>query len=154
MVRRIKSGDVFEIHTQKGLAYAQFLFKDKMYGNLIKVFKGFFAKRPEYVQDLMELPVQLKTFIPLQAAINQGIFEVIGRQPVSDEDAQLPLFKMGIRDPHSGKVAVWFLWDGKREWRIDELTSEQRSYPWRGTLNDTLLIERIEEGWTQEDGVD
>jgi len=45
-----------------------------------------------------------------------------------------------------------FLWDGKREWRVDTLSPAQlREYPPLGIPNDTMLIERILGGWKHED---
>jgi hypothetical protein len=55
-----------------------------------------------------------------------------------------------VIDPSTGKVKVWWLWDGEREWQVGELTEEQRGLSFREVWNDTLLIERIESGWTPE----
>ena len=60
------------------------------------------------------------------------------------------LVRGGVIDPSTRKVKVWWLWDGEKEWRVGEITAEQRGLPIRGVWNDTLLIERIESGWTPE----
>jgi hypothetical protein len=53
----------------------------------------------------------------------------------------------GTPDPKTKKVAVWWFWEEK-EWKVGELTSEQRKMPIRGIWNDTMLVHRIEIGWT------
>ncbi|WP_176536262.1 hypothetical protein [Rhizobium sp. L9] len=45
---------------------------------------------------------------------------------------------------------MWWLWDGEKEWRIGQLSAEQHQLSIRGVWNDTLLVERIEFGWTPE----
>ena len=53
-------------------------------------------------------------------------------------------------DPQTGKVAIWWLWDGEKEWRVGSLDAKQRKLPIRSVWNDTMLIERIDAGWTAE----
>ncbi len=62
----------------------------------------------------------------------------------------MPTFRTGVINPKTGKVDVWWLWDGNREWKIGAISEEQRKFPIRGSWNDTLFIERIEEGWLPE----
>ncbi|MEO5326529.1 hypothetical protein PV773_24765 [Mesorhizobium sp. CC13] len=63
---------------------------------------------------------------------------------------EFPTFRAGIVNRRTKKVRVWWLWDGENEWKVNELSREQRSFPIRGIWNDTLLIERIESGWTAD----
>ena len=42
------------------------------------------------------------------------------------------------------------MWDGEREWFQKELSEEERRYPLIEVWNDTLLKERIVEGWRPE----
>ena len=42
------------------------------------------------------------------------------------------------------------LFDGVNEWPIGKLTKEQKHLPFNEVWNDTLLVERIESGWTPE----
>jgi YD repeat-containing protein len=37
---------------------------------------------------------------------------------------------------------------GEKEWKVGDITAEQRKLPLRGIWNDTLLVERIEAGWS------
>ena len=72
------------------------------------------------------------TFFPLGAAVNRSIVSVVGNAPIPEKQKQFPLFRTGVADPKTKKVGIWWLWDGENVW------------------NDTLLVERIETGWTPE----
>lgn len=148
MARRIKIGDIVEIPTTRGLAYAQFNLRHSEFGALLRVLPGFFTPRPGNFFQLVQQPEIFVTFFPLQAAVNRQIFEIVGNLPVPDFAKSFPLFRSGAVDPATGKVKVWWFWDGEKEWRVGDITTEQRKLPLRGIWNDTLLIERIESGWT------
>jgi hypothetical protein len=135
---KLKVGDVVEIKTGKGLAYAQYAHKHKQYGALLRVFGNFYSTRPDNFAELVKSKPAFMCFFPLSAAADQGIVSTF------------PTFRAGVVDPVTRKVSVWWLWDGEKEWRVDELTVEQRRLSIRGVWNDTLLIERIESGWTPE----
>jgi len=53
-------------------------------------------------------------------------------------------------NPVTRKVDVWWLWDGQEEWKVGDLTAEQRRLSIRGVWNDTLLRDRLESGWRPE----
>lgn len=148
MAKRIQIGDIIEIPTVMGFSYAQFSHNHVRYGALIRVLPGVFKSSPIDFAELIQLPEMFVTFFPLQAAVNRGIFEVVGNSAVPDSVKPFPLFRTGVEDPATRKVKVWWLWDGEKEWKVGNLTSEQRKLPLRGIWNDTLLIERIEQGWT------
>ncbi|KAB0641126.1 hypothetical protein F7R21_16180 [Burkholderia latens] len=52
--------------------------------------------------------------------------------------------------PPTGKVENRWLWDGENEWMVGQITAGQRKLPIREAWNDTMLINRIEEGWLPE----
>ena len=146
---RLKLGDVVEISTPKGLAYSQYINKHRQYGALLRVFSRLHDRRPDAIGAATD-DVQFICFFPLQAAVDQGIVAVVGNTPVPKEASEFPTFRAGVVDPATGKVAVWWFWDGEKEWRVGTLTPEQRSMPIRGVWNDTILIERIVAGWRPE----
>jgi hypothetical protein len=148
MAKKVRIGDVIEIPTAKGLSYAQFSHNHARYGALIRVMPGMSRSRPSNLAELIGGPDKFVTFFPLHAAVSRGIFEVIVNCPVPDSAKLFPLFRTGVEDPMTRKVKAWWLWDGEKEWRVGELTTEQRKLPLRGIWNDTLLVERVEAGWT------
>lgn len=151
MPKRPKIGDIIEIPLDGGCGYAQFVLNHKdppVYGPLIRVFEGKHKKRPARIVDL---PEQFLAFFPLGAAVSRGIVKIIDSAPVPERLKQIPLFKLyGGINHETRKATSWFLWDGKQTWRIDTLTAEQRKLPVKEVINDTLLIERIENGWRPE----
>jgi hypothetical protein len=149
-MKRPKIGDIIEIPTVRGLAYAQFMHKHPIYGALLRVIEGFHSLRPA-VQSVAQLPTQFVAFFPLGAAVSRRIFEIVGNEPVPLESREFPIFRSGTPDPNTKRVQTWWLWDGTNDWRVSELSPEQRKYPILGTWNDTLLIERIVQQWRHED---
>jgi hypothetical protein len=153
VARRIKIGDVVEIPTEKGLAYAQFTHKEPQWGSLLRVLPGLFTGRPTALVDLVrEKPVFL-SFFPLQTAVNRKIFEIVANCPIPPDAAQFPLFRAPGWTDKSGKVLDWWLWDGQKSWQIGNLTEEQKRLPIKEVINDTLLIERIQDGWTSANDI-
>jgi len=150
MAKRAKIGDIVEISTTKGLAYAQLTHKHPMYGELVRVVEGFHSVRPA-IGDVADRDTRFVTFFPLTAAVSRGIFQIVGNAPVPEPSKQFPIFRSGTPDPQTKKVANWWLWDGQNEWRVPSLSPEQQKYPILGIWNDTLLVERLEQGWKLED---
>jgi hypothetical protein len=153
MAKKVKIGDVFEIKTKKGLAYAQYTHfhaKPPRYGYLIRILPGFFHIRPSGFSDLVNLRSVFVKFFPLQAAVNRNIVTIVANESIPVEALSFPVFRAGMIDPKTKKVHVWWFWDGEREWKIGAITEEQKKMPIRGLVNDTMLIELIESGWTPE----
>ena len=117
-----------------------------MYGSLLRVFTGFDLERPDVLQ-VASRPVQFSTFFPLNSAVTRKLVQIAGHAPVAPSLTSFPTFRTGVANPLTGEVGTWWLWDGENEWRVGALTPEQRRFPVRGVMNDTLLIERIEEEW-------
>ena len=143
-------GDVYSIQTSKGDAYFQYMCKMPPMGTLIRVLPGTYKAQPASMESLVSQCTNFWIFFPIAAAEKQGIVVRRGRFPIPDHSRNPPLFRAGNRDPETGKVQDWWLWDGAKEWPIEQLTDEQRKLPIRGAWNDTLLIQRIEQGWLPE----
>ncbi len=146
MSKRIKIGDIIEIDTSNGNAYAQFTHKHPKYGSLIRVLPGVFETTLTSFESVINEEPQFITFFPLSAAVNKGIVKVVANFKVPKRALKFPIFKTGVPD-NSGKVKIWWLWDGEKEWKVGILSNEQDHYPLRGIINDTLLVERIQNGW-------
>jgi hypothetical protein len=152
MGKRLRVGDIIEVKTGKGFAYAQYTHRDKLYGYLVRVLPGFFEHLPIDVQSIANRPSIFVTFLPLQAAVDRKIFSVVENVAIPEKEKAFPLFRAaGLADPSTGKVDQWWLWNGERSWRIDSLTESQRRLPIKGIWNDTLLVERIESDWRPQD---
>jgi hypothetical protein len=149
--RNLLIGDVLEIHTKKGLAYAQCTHKVPFFGHLIRVLPGFHKSPIDDVAAVVPKIEKYVTFIFWDKDVDRSRMHVIGRAPVPERCAALPLFKDGSADPKTGKVATWWLWDGQKEWRVGKLTAKQKELPMRLIMNYVSLIHRIDEGWHPRD---
>lgn len=149
-MKKLHLGDIVEIATPDGMAYAQFVNSHDQYGSLLRVLRGVHDDRPSDLNRLVAGQTQFVVFFPLLAAIKARIVQVIGNEQVPEAFKALPVFRAGVADPKTGKVATWWLWDGDEEWMVGALKEEQKRLPIRGVWNDTLLVERIVSGWTPE----
>jgi hypothetical protein len=139
-----KIGDLIEISTKRGLAYAHHTHR---HASLLRVFAGFDAERPKDVLAVANRPVQFSTFFPLNAAVTRKLVQIAGHAPVDPSLTPFPTFRAGVIDAQTGAVGTWWLWDGENEWRVGALSPHQRQFPVRGVMNDTALVERIVEEW-------
>jgi hypothetical protein len=153
--KRPQIGDIVEITTSKGLAYALYSHehdKQPRMGSLLRVLPGLFSKRPETFSEMTQKKEQFAVFFPLRAAVKQGIVQIIAHEKLPDWAIRFPVFRNGLPDRY-GKVHDWWLWDGEKEWKVGKLTPEMRLYPDLGVVNDTRLIEMIEAGYNPENDV-
>lgn len=145
----IKIGDVFAIATISGKAYFQFVKKIPPMGSLIRVLPGRYDSEPN-LDILVEEKTNFWVFFPVSAALKQGIIQKTKGCTIPAHAKETPTFRAGVVDPSTGRVDTWWFWNGEKEWKVGEITEEQRKFPIRGSWNDTLLVQRIEEGWLPE----
>lgn len=157
--KRPQIGDVVEIETPKGLAYAQYTFACKepsVYGALIRVLPGLYDSRPSNFSELVREKERFFVFFPLGAACNRGIVKIVAYEEIPKGSRGIPLMRSSSRYRDKfGKMieADWWLWDGKEERRIGKLPEKYHDLSLRSIWNDTLLIERIVSGWRPADEV-
>lgn len=127
----------------------QYVYHNKNLGELIRVLPGLYCR----LQDLPNIVNTQELYLihfPLKAAYRQKIVSLLGNYSIPS-GLQLPPPKMrtDFMD-RNGKRVCWHIIDyntWKRE-SVVTLTEEQKKLsPW-GIWNDTLLIERLMEGWT------
>jgi hypothetical protein len=152
MARGIRIGDVVEIATSKGLAYAQVTHKHSQrhsaYGPLLRIVPGFFTKRPERLEELVRKQPAATMFCALRAAVKSGVCELVGNVPVPTDAKTFPVFRASSDDPGLDSPKNWWFWDGEKTWSVGKITPEQRRMPLREIVDGTLLRERIEAGWS------
>lgn len=151
MTKRPRIGSVVEIKTSRGLSYGQithFHREPPRYGWLLRIFRGFHASRPKNIDGIVNGPVQFSTFYPVGTAANLGLLEIVTAAAVSAENARFPLFKTGLANLQTGEVEQWWIWNGREQWRADEMTDEMLAYPIRAIVTGDLLHRLIEAEWT------
>ncbi|PCR96794.1 hypothetical protein CP336_07515 [Pseudomonas fluorescens] len=144
MAKRVKTGDILQILTSKGVAYAQVTHRHPDYGFLIRVFFGFREQRPKDFSAVVEGELQFSAFFPVQTAVNQGLLSVAGHAPVPEPLQAFPVFRARAGGPGG---SLW-LWDGVKEHRLDrEFSLQEQAFPTRGIISAPLLLERIEKNY-------
>jgi hypothetical protein len=142
--KRVKFGDIVEITTPEGFAYAQYTHQNATYGQLIRVLPGIYTERPSDIATLAAMPERYFVFFPVGPAANRGLVQVVGPALIPSHAVPFPLFK-------AGKPGNWWLWDGEKEWRVGYLQPGQASLPSRQSWNVAMLVSRIVHGWLPED---
>ncbi|WLD93781.1 hypothetical protein [Alkalihalobacillus sp. AL-G] len=148
---RLKIGDVFEITTTKGKGYFQYVHKDEMMGQLIRLLPNLYEESHIFESELVKEKEMYLVHFPLGSALEQKVVRIKGNYEVP-RDFVLPK-KFRSKHTIKGEFVGWHIIDYEtlaRE-KVQELTNEQKQLsPW-GTWNDTLLKERMEHGWTLND---
>ena len=149
-------GDLVEIQGDHGFAYIQCVKNvpgPPNYGSVIRVLPGAWSQRPDDLRALVHGPHQFMCLYPLQLAVRGRGTEssFISRFPLpSGLQEQLlfrassPLKAGGYSDSH------WWLWDTEKEWFVGKLEPKHQQLPIRGVWNQTLLIERLLAGHSNE----
>lgn len=145
---RPRIGDIVEIPAGERLAYAQFTHKHPVYGALLRVLPGLHDERPIKFDCLVSQDNQFVTFFPLGAACNRKIVTVVAHELIPRHSKEFPVFRTCVKTKN--RRGPYWLWDGEREWQIGDLQPGMEHWPIRGVWNETLLIERILEGWRHE----
>jgi hypothetical protein len=148
--KKIEIGDVFEILTPKGMRiYLQCVeIPEDVKNNLelIKVFYTLHKTTPEKINSIVEDSYFFNRF-PLKAAYRKKIVEKIGNVPLL-KNFEIPKYYRTTNFTDD----AWQIVDANTLKRVtvSELTDEQKKLsPW-GSMNDTLIIELLERGWTLE----
>ena len=146
-------GDIVEINTPKGFAYAQYTHKHTKpprFGELIRVLPGLFEEEPEDFSQIVRERERFFVFFPLSAACNRRIVSIIANEKIPPIASDFPLLRQAGFVDRDGKVHDWWIFDGKRERRPRRSDPQIASLSPCEIWNDTLLIERIAEGWSIE----
>ena len=146
---RPRVGDVIEVPTPQGFAYAHYTHRHDeppCYGALLRVLPGLHPLRPADFSALSAQAPIFSTFFPLGAACNRRIVSVVASEPIAESSKRFPTFRSNF-----SSSGPWVLWDGQNEWQLPTLTQDQlKAYPPLGVINDTLLVQRIIQGWRHE----
>jgi hypothetical protein len=147
MAKKVKLGDVLQILTSQGVAYAQVTHRHPEFGYLIRVFSGFYGMQPKDFLAVVSAPVQFSAFFVVQSAVNQGLLSVASSVPIPEYLQEFPTFRSRNGGPGG---SVW-LWSGGEAVRLDRrLLPEEMKYPVEGIISAPLLVERIENGYRAE----
>jgi hypothetical protein len=116
LAKRIRVGDVVEVATSNGLAYAQVSHihreERSAYGPLLRVLPGLFLKRPAQLAELVSQDATVLMFCALSAAVRNGICEIVDNVPVPEKYREFPVFR--TTDDPAGIAGNWAFWMATR----------------------------------------
>jgi len=147
MARKIKFGDILQILTSQGVAYAQVTHKHPEFGFLIRVFPEFHNEQSKDFSVVVDAEPQFSAFFVVQSAVNQGLLSVVANVPVPVRLQVFPTFRSRNGGPGG---SIW-LWNGSEAVRLErEISSEELKHSTRGIISAPLLVERIEKNYRAE----
>lgn len=147
MAKKVKLGDILQVLTSQGVAYAQVTHKHPEFGFLIRIFSGFHNEHPNDFSRVVDSEPQFSAFFVVQSAVNQSLLSVVANVPVPESLQDFPTF----RSRNGGPGGSLWLWDGTESFRLErELSSEELKYPTRGIISAPLLVDRIEKNYRAE----
>ena len=112
--KNLRFGDVVEIETPIGLAYAQFMNEDQSFGAIIRVLPGTFESQPEDIAALIAGPDRFVVCYLVRTAIRTHRVRWVGHEPLPQRSRAFPLMLWGGLTLRDGTVSSWSLYDGKR----------------------------------------
>ena len=150
MKRSVSIGDVLEVPTPRGLAYAQYTHYQKPLGTLIRVLPGFHqARLADFVRLAKEKELYF-VFCPIKTLVGQGLLQVASNECVPNSAVRFPpMRRRGFVRPVSkgGGVSHWTIVEGEKEYRVEKLTAAQARLSIASCWNLGMLVERLTEGW-------
>lgn len=151
-------GDIFELKTNKGFAYIQYVNKyndPPNYGDLVRLLDGTFSERPTEFKTLAEKREAYYLFIfSVRTSIKWGDIELVGHEEVPKKFKTIPEFRItGVPDPITRKVDFWRLWKNGKEYPIGKMKRKYLDTPTLGVSNIKGLIEEIEDDYTPRNDI-
>lgn len=151
--RRLRLGDVFQLETERGSAYLQYTHETASDGSLVRVLPGLYAAPPNDLMPIIEAAELFYVFLPVRAALSEGLITYVGHYPLPERARAFPTFRQVELRTSEGPVK-WSLWDGERTiWMGEDLPEEYVSLSIREVVMPDLLAQRLADGWTPADEV-
>jgi|GEM_PF-926729 len=147
---RIKFGDVFEIATSKGLAYFQCVKEAPATEcETIRILPGTYGNIEQAnLENLVNNKELYFIQLTLKYALKQKCIKLIGNYKVP-EHVIVPRYYRS-KNMVRGEFVCWHIVDSETLQRrsVEKLSDDEKKLSAWGVWNDTLLAERIAEGWS------
>lgn len=148
--QKIELGDLFEMLTPKGgkiyIQCVELPIDSNNDVELVKIFYNILTNRPNNVNSILESNFFFNRF-PIKAAIRKKVIEKVGNISLP-KDFKAPEYFRTENSFGDG----WQIVNAKnlkRETTLILSEEQKKLSPW-GMMNDTLIIELLEKGWTVE----
>src|SRR5262249_52950294 len=151
-------GDIIEIKTARGFAYAQYVNHKPKYGPLMRILPGTFPQRLKHFEQIVRERGSYCCFWNPKSALAKRTVKLVGNLAIPSEYLKMPTFKWGLASITTGRVAEWSIWNGSDQRRgflgsrpVRRLTRAQKRYPIDELVPLEYVVARIERGWRPED---
>ncbi len=146
---KLKSGDVFKIKTSIGFGFLQYLETDNLGIEYVRVLEPI-STNGQITQAGVDQIERWSIGFPLKAAARKKIVVMVGNFeiPKSFVNSEFTRSEHNIR----GEFLGWHIVNKstlKRELKTDLEETDLKLSP-HGIMNDTLIVERIEQNWRLE----
>lgn len=145
-IMKLNKGDVFKINTKNGLGFLQYIETDRLGVEFIRVLEPI-SNSDTISQNQVDMQERWNTGFPLKAALKKNIVEKIGNFEIPKSF----IYSEYARSEHSirGEFIGWHIVNKttlKRQLKKVLSPNEINLSPY-GVMNDTLIIERLEQNW-------
>jgi len=157
-VRKPKIGDVAEIGTSQGFAYAQYTGNSKVMGSLVRILPGLYVSRPN-LEELVKQRELYFVFYTLGYAIRTKQVEIICNLPIPEWANSEPLMRHESGRTREGKITGWRIVPALCPLTVDflirtpvirELSQEQQRLSIRHLWPHPVIVKELARGWTPE----
>lgn len=147
--RKARFGDVIEISTPRGLAYAQYATRHPDYGDVIRILPGLFVTRPANLEGLVQ-EVGFFAFYPLVVAVSRGMVDVVAniQNPAGCEGPR-KLRRAGARS-NEGRALTWVITGENGDYVRENLSLEEKRLPIVAIWNHEMLVQQLASIWHPE----
>lgn len=150
-MKRIVSGDIFEVEVGSKYAYLQLVCKNNLKMDIVRILQGLHSTRPSDFERLSKEKEQFFIEFVIRHAVKLGILQWVSNVSVAEVSIPRYYRTKPLSPSHKGWEIVDSLTYQRRY--VEELSKEEIMLsPW-GFWNDTLLKERLAAGWKLEDWV-
>lgn len=153
--RKEKTGEVVEVQTSHGLAYAQRIHDSPRPSHkslqVMRMIEGFHAERPSDLAGLVNGPTVFYFHMALHHVIKHGHTALVGNLPIPAQEQVFPIFRSGLPDPRNdSKMEGGWLIQGNKSWLVNKYTTENLKLSFDGVWGSISLKNRLEIGWRPE----
>ncbi|GAA5497653.1 hypothetical protein Rhal01_03853 [Rubritalea halochordaticola] len=142
-MRRPKVGDVIEVPANGGYYYGVVSHRHD-YGDVLRIINKCHALPLKDIPAFEAASDMITLQCIFKGELTNGSLKKVGKIALPEKLRDFPLFRSGTPNHKTGKVEVWWLWDGENDIRIGELSEEQKQLPRAGALDNEAMVIHLE----------
>ncbi len=153
MIKRIRSGDIFEVKLKNGeKRFVQFIYIDRynLGTDLIRCLNYFdykVALSQDSVNQLISQNFLFYAYTSIKAGLGRKVFNFITNVQI-ESDFESPIFRScGDIGPNVGKSYNWYIIKNSTTKKIGELTEEYKNLPTTHIMSPENIVKILENGY-------